>query len=84
MVEVPVSGAQHEVVLEDQRRDPQIMDRNRLAPAAKVTEEHLAISPVVLGSGEHLLAGIDLLDLGYRVAEHRGSEAAMHVVCKRT
>jgi hypothetical protein len=45
---------------------------------------HLAISPVVLGSGEHLLAGIDLLELGYRVAEHRASEGAMHMVCKRT
>ena len=52
--------------------------------ARLVDEMHLAISPVVLGSGEHLLAGIDLLALGYRVAEHRTSEAAMHVVCKRT
>ena len=45
--------------------------------ARLVDEMHLAISPVVLGSGEHLLAGIDLLELGYRVAEHRASEAAM-------
>ena len=45
MVEVAVSGAQHEVVLENQRRDPQVMDGNRLAPPAKVTEE----SSVVMG-----------------------------------
>jgi len=52
--------------------------------ARLVDEMHLAISPVVLGSGEHLLAGIDLLELGYRVAEHRTSEMAMHVVFKRS
>ena len=52
--------------------------------ARLVDEMHLAISPIVLGSGEHLLAGIDLLALGYRVAEHKTSEGAMHVVFKRT
>ena len=52
--------------------------------ARLVDEMHLAISPVVLGSGEHLLAGLDLLALGYQVAEHATSEAAMHVVLKRT
>jgi dihydrofolate reductase len=51
--------------------------------ARLVDEMHLAISPVVLGSGEHLLTGIDLLELGYGVAEQRASEAAMHVVFKR-
>jgi hypothetical protein len=44
---------------------------------------HLAISPVVLGSGEHLLAELDLLALGYRVSEHVASEAATHVVLTR-
>jgi dihydrofolate reductase len=48
--------------------------------ARLVDEMHLAVSPVVLGSGEHLLAGLDLLALGYRVVEHVASEAAMHVV----
>jgi dihydrofolate reductase len=51
--------------------------------ARLVDEMHLAISPMVLGSGEHLLAGLDLLELGYRVAEHRASDLAMHVVFKR-
>jgi hypothetical protein len=31
---------------------------------------HLAIAPVLLGSGEHLLEGIDLLQLGFRCTEH--------------
>jgi dihydrofolate reductase len=51
--------------------------------AGLVDEMHLAISPVLLGSGEHLLCGLDLLALGFRVAEHVRSEAATHVVLKR-
>jgi dihydrofolate reductase len=51
--------------------------------AGLVDEMHLAISPVLLGSGEHLLTGLDLLPLGYQVEEHATSEAAMHVVLKR-
>jgi dihydrofolate reductase len=41
---------------------------------------HLAISPVVLGSGESLMADVDLVQLGYRCSEHTSSAAAMHVV----
>jgi dihydrofolate reductase len=48
--------------------------------AGLVDEMHLAISPVVLGSGESLLAGVNLLQLGYRRTEHVMSPAAMHVV----
>jgi len=50
--------------------------------AGLVDELHLVISPVLLGSGEHLLSGLDLLALGFRVAEHVASEAATHVVLK--
>jgi dihydrofolate reductase len=52
--------------------------------ARLVDEMHLAVSPVLLGSGEHLLSGLDLLALGYQVEEHTASEAAMHVVLKRS
>jgi dihydrofolate reductase len=45
-----------------------------------VDELHLAVSPVLLGSGENLLAGIDLPALGYEVTEHVPVEAATHVV----
>lgn len=51
--------------------------------AGLIDEMHLAISPVLLGSGEHLLSGLDLLALGYRVAERVASEAATHVVLRR-
>lgn len=45
-----------------------------------VDEMHLAISPVLLGSGENLLAEIDLPQLGYRCGEHVATPGATHVV----
>jgi dihydrofolate reductase len=48
--------------------------------AGLIDQLHLAISPVILGSGESLLAGIDLLKLGYKCTEHATSPAALHVV----
>ena len=48
--------------------------------AGLVDEMHLAIAPVLLGSGEHLLAGLDLPKLGYHCAEHVPTPNATHVV----
>jgi dihydrofolate reductase len=48
--------------------------------AGLVDEIHLAISPVLLGGGEHLLAGLDLPKLGYRVSEHVPSASTTHIV----
>jgi dihydrofolate reductase len=41
---------------------------------------HVAFAPVLLGSGESLLGGIDLPALGYEVTEHVASSLATHVV----
>ena len=51
--------------------------------AGLVDEMHLVVSSVLLGSGENLLAGIDLTALGLRVREHAASETALHVVLSR-
>jgi dihydrofolate reductase len=51
--------------------------------AGLIDEMHLAVSPVLLGSGEHLLGGLDLLKLGYRVSEHVPTPKATHVVLNR-
>lgn len=51
--------------------------------AALIDEMHLAISPVLLGTGEHLLTGIDASRLGYQCTEHVATENAMHVVLTR-
>jgi dihydrofolate reductase len=49
-----------------------------------VDEVHLAIAPVLLGAGENLLGGLDLVKLGYTCTEHRTTESAMHVVLTRS
>ena len=51
--------------------------------AGLVDEMHLAISPVVLGSGEPLFAGLDLAALGFRCTEHVPTQAATHVVLRK-
>jgi dihydrofolate reductase len=48
--------------------------------AGLIDEMHLAISPVLLASGEHLLAGLDMPRLGYHCTEHVPTTAATHVV----
>lgn len=50
------------------------------ASAGLVDEMHLAIAPVLLGSGESLFAGLDLPALGFQVTERCTTAAAMHVV----
>ena len=48
--------------------------------ARLVDEIHLAIAPVVLGTGEHLFTGLDLGRLGYQRTEHVPATNATHVV----
>jgi dihydrofolate reductase len=48
--------------------------------ARLVDEMHMAISPVLLGSGESLFANIDLPRLGYKPTRHVATASAMHVV----
>jgi dihydrofolate reductase len=51
--------------------------------AGAIDRIHLAIAPILLGRGEQLLEGIDLLRLGYRPVEHVPTERATHVVLAR-
>ena len=52
--------------------------------AGLIDELHLAISPVLLGTGEHLLSGIDLRALGYECVEHiAGTRTAAHVILRK-
>ena len=51
--------------------------------ARLIDEMHFAVSPMLLGSGEHLLAGIDLPALGYRCIRSVGTERATHYVIGR-
>jgi dihydrofolate reductase len=52
--------------------------------AGLIDELHLVQSPVLLGSGESLFTGLDLLALGYRCVERVSSAKATHVVLARS
>jgi len=51
--------------------------------AGKIDEMHLALSPVVLGEGESLFAGVNLPKLGFEVAQTTAGEEATHFVLRR-
>jgi len=51
--------------------------------AGLIDELNLAISPVLLGSGERFLGDIDLVKLGYTCTEHVAGERATHIVLGR-
>lgn len=51
--------------------------------AGLVDELHIAISPALLGSGEHLFAGLDWPAHGYRCTEHVATSAT-HVVLTKS
>lgn len=48
--------------------------------ARLIDEVHIAISPIMLGSGEHLFSDLDTLELGYDCTEYVTTAAAMHFV----
>jgi dihydrofolate reductase len=51
--------------------------------AGLIDELHLALGPVLLGSGEHLFSGLDLHALGYECAKTVAGERATHVFLRK-
>jgi dihydrofolate reductase len=51
--------------------------------AGLIDELHLAIRPVLMGSGEALWQGVDLYALGYECAKHVAGERALHVFLRK-
>jgi dihydrofolate reductase len=49
-----------------------------------IDELHIAIAPVLLGNGERLFEGINLLELGYTCSKHVATPRATHIVLTRT
>jgi dihydrofolate reductase len=52
--------------------------------AGLIDEVHLAMRPVLLGTGEHLFTGIDLRGLGYACAQSVQGERATHVYLRKS
>jgi dihydrofolate reductase len=52
--------------------------------ANRIDEMHLALSPVLLGEGEHLFSGINLPKLGFAPFRTVPDENATHVLIRKT
>lgn len=51
--------------------------------AKLIDEMHIAISPILLGSGENLFLEIDLVSLGYQCTEHVTTDNATHIIIEK-
>jgi dihydrofolate reductase len=52
--------------------------------ARLIDELHIAIAPILLGSGEKLFSNINMLSLGYQCVAHVATDNATHVVFRNT
>ena len=51
--------------------------------AGQIDELHLAMSPVLMGEGEHLFAAMNLQQLGFRVGRSVAGENATHIFIEK-
>lgn len=73
--------------VDEQKKDVQIgggvSTIRQYLEAGLIDELHVAISPTLLGTGEHLLYGLDLPALGYECTSHVPTAGATHIVLTR-
>jgi dihydrofolate reductase len=79
-IEAALERAREAAVDKDIRLGGGVATIREYLRAGLIDEMHLAISPVLLGEGEHLFEGIDLPALGYACTEHVPTQDATHVV----
>jgi dihydrofolate reductase len=68
---------------DDTWKDGGVATIRQFLQAGLIDHMHLAVSPVLLGSGENVLAGIDVPRLGFEVAEHVASPNATPIVLNK-
>lgn len=78
-IEAALAKAKEAAAGKDVRLGGGVSTLRQYLQARLIDEMHLAISPVVMGSGEHLFAGLDLRKLGYDVTSSVNTEKAMHL-----
>lgn len=83
-LEAAVQEAKHAAGGKDIRVVGGVSTVRQALQARLLDQVHVAIAPILLGSGESLLAGLDLPRLGYEVSEHVPTAGATHVVFTRT
>jgi len=52
--------------------------------AGYIDEIHIAVSPVFLGSGEHLFSGLDMSALGFNKVQKINGEEATHIILTKS
>ncbi len=83
-IHVALERAREAAGEEDVRLGGGVSTIRQYLEAGLIDEMHLAVSPVLLGSGENLLAGLDLPALGYSCTEHVPTDAATHFFLTRS
>lgn len=82
-IEAALDRAREAAAGKDVRLGGDVATLRQYLAAGLVDELHLAVSPVLLGRGENLFAGLDLPARGYRCSEVVAGENATHVVLAR-
>src|SRR4051812_33825263 len=82
-IEAALGRARQSAGIKDVRLGGGVATIRQYLQAGLVDELHLAISPTLLGSGEHLLAEIDMVRLGYKITERVATPAATHLVLSK-
>src|SRR4029077_9845824 len=82
-IEAALARAREAAAGQDVRLGGGVATIREYLQAGLVDEMHLAFAPTLLGSGEALLAGIDLPRLGFERTRHVATPNALHIVLTR-
>jgi dihydrofolate reductase len=78
-IQAALERAKHAAVDRDVRIGGGVATIRQFLQAGLIDEMHLAVRPVLMGSGEHLWHDLDLAALGYECTRQVAGERAFHV-----